>query len=83
MLEILAVWLLGSRLAGVAAAKGRPKKLGLLAVEGWIVGELSGAVLGFMIGLPRLGAYALGLGVAAILTALSFRYVRSLPMATI
>ena len=79
MIELLTVWLVGSRLAGIAAAKGHPKKWGLLAVAGWLVGEFLGLVVGFAIGLPTLGAYALALLSAAALTWSSFKYVRSLP----
>lgn len=83
MVELLAVWVLSSRLAGVAAAKGRPKKLGLLAMAGWLVGEFFGLSIGVAVGLPTLAAYGLGLAVAAMLTAIAFRYVRGLPMVSV
>lgn len=74
MLEIILMIVLTRTLVEEAKAKGRSGWWGALGLAGWLIGEALGGIVGLLLGLEGLAAYAIAL-IGAFVGYLGARFV--------
>lgn len=80
MLEIIAIILLGKKLAEIAQQKGQSRrKWRLLFLLGWIGAELIGAAIGLLLFQQMFPAMLIGIGCAITVYILMRDHLQSLP----
>ena len=79
MLEIFVLIALTKALMRKAAERGQSKGWAALGAVFWIGGEVSGIVLGALLGFDELGLYGMALGFAIVGAAVAWLIVGNLP----